>query len=408
MKDILKNLGPGLLYAAAAIGVSHLVQSTRAGASFGYQLLWAVALANILKYPFFAVGPTYTAVTGKSLLEGYRVLGKWTIPLFFMLTIATMFTVQAAVTIVTAGISLQLFNLPFSAPVMSLALLIVCSLILIPGKFNVLDNLIKVIIIILTLSTIISITLASVSDFSKTGSGEVFSFTNNTHIFFLMALVGWMPAPMDIPVWHSLWSVAKNKERKINTEYKHALNDFRIGYIGTALLASCFLILGARVMYQSGEVFSPKAAVFAGQLIELYTRVLGNWSFIFIAVAAFTTMFSTTLTCLDAFPRILTEAYRLSKNSKRNTYTHWLIITIVGTAVVLFQFLSNMKALVDFATILSFVVAPIFAYLNFKVMTGKEIPSQYRMKTFEHYFSIMGIICLSSFSLYFLYLKFIR
>ena len=35
----LKNLGPGLLFAGAAIGVSHLVQSTRAGADFGLGLI---------------------------------------------------------------------------------------------------------------------------------------------------------------------------------------------------------------------------------------------------------------------------------------------------------------------------------------------------------------------------------
>ena len=35
----IKKLGPGLLFAGAAIGVSHLVQSTRAGADFGWGLL---------------------------------------------------------------------------------------------------------------------------------------------------------------------------------------------------------------------------------------------------------------------------------------------------------------------------------------------------------------------------------
>ena len=43
----IKNLGPGLLFAGAAIGVSHLVQSTRAGADFGLGLLWALLLVNL-------------------------------------------------------------------------------------------------------------------------------------------------------------------------------------------------------------------------------------------------------------------------------------------------------------------------------------------------------------------------
>ena len=53
MIESLKKLGPGLLFAGAAIGVSHLVQSTRAGADFGWGLLWALALSNLFKYPFF-------------------------------------------------------------------------------------------------------------------------------------------------------------------------------------------------------------------------------------------------------------------------------------------------------------------------------------------------------------------
>ena len=45
--------GPGLLWAASAIGVSHLVQSTRAGAVAGFGLASVILLAVIFKYPFF-------------------------------------------------------------------------------------------------------------------------------------------------------------------------------------------------------------------------------------------------------------------------------------------------------------------------------------------------------------------
>ena len=47
MITTFKKLGPGLLFAGAAIGVSHLVQSTRAGADFGLGLLWALLLVNL-------------------------------------------------------------------------------------------------------------------------------------------------------------------------------------------------------------------------------------------------------------------------------------------------------------------------------------------------------------------------
>jgi len=70
-KSFLNSLGPGLLFAGAAIGVSHLVQSTKAGAEFGFGLLWALLLVHLFKYPFFQFGPRYAAATGETLLDGY-------------------------------------------------------------------------------------------------------------------------------------------------------------------------------------------------------------------------------------------------------------------------------------------------------------------------------------------------
>ena len=59
VNGFLKKLGPGLLFAGTAIGVSHLVQSTKAGAEFGFGLTWALFIAIILKYPFFKYAPKY-------------------------------------------------------------------------------------------------------------------------------------------------------------------------------------------------------------------------------------------------------------------------------------------------------------------------------------------------------------
>ena len=168
------------------------------------------------------------------------------------------------------------------------------------------------------------------------------------------------------------------------------------------------MLLGSFVMYRSGVVFSDKAGVFAAQLIEMYTQALGEWSYPLIAIAAFTTMFSTTLTCLDAFPRILAEADRISfKNLSRSTYKIWMGLTIIGASVIIFQFLSGMKALVDLATTLSFVVGPIYAYLNLKILYGMEIPKKYTNAPWLKALSFLSFIFLAGFAIYFLLVKFI-
>ena len=79
MKNIIRffnSLGPGILAASAAIGASHLIQSTRAGGQFGFELLWIVILVNILKYPFIEYGFRYTGATGNNLLQAYHKINK--------------------------------------------------------------------------------------------------------------------------------------------------------------------------------------------------------------------------------------------------------------------------------------------------------------------------------------------
>ena len=50
MTQVLKNFGPGIIMASAAIGGSHIIASTQAGAYFGYQLALFIILVNLLKY----------------------------------------------------------------------------------------------------------------------------------------------------------------------------------------------------------------------------------------------------------------------------------------------------------------------------------------------------------------------
>ena len=45
--------------------------------------------------------------------------------------------------------------------------------------------------------------------------------------------MGWMPAPLDISIWHSIWAIEKNKNQKITN--KESLFDFNVGYISTVI-----------------------------------------------------------------------------------------------------------------------------------------------------------------------------
>lgn len=396
----IKNLGPGLLFAGAAIGVSHLVQSTRAGADFGLGFLWALLVVNLFKYPFFQYGPRYAAATGESLLNGYHKLGKGILGVYFILNFATMFTIQTAVTIVTAGIASSLFGDFFSITTWTVIILAICISILLFGKYKLLDRLMKIIIITLSLSTIVAIIIAIINVTTPVSFLQVLP-KNSIEIGFLIAFMGWMPAPLDVSVWHSLWAVEKQKEIKKFTP-KSALFDFNIGYLTTIILGIGFLLLGALVMFNKGEVFSNSAGQFAGQLINMYTSSLGNWAYIVIGVAAFTTMFSTTLTTLDASPRVMVKTTSLLFKKQNLNYAFWLVLLSMGTIAIFIWLASEMGLLIKIATILSFITAPFYALINYKLISSKYTPKEWHPSTKMHVLSVLGIIFLIGFSVWYL------
>ena len=302
---IIKALGPGILYAGAAIGASHLVQSTRAGASYGFEIVWAVILINLFKYPFFEFAYRYTAATGKSMLDGYRHLGQWAIVTFFILTFFTAIINFAAVLIVSSGLAAFFFNIHIDMLYISITLLAVVLLMLFIGHYALLDKTMKLIIIILSITTITAF-LISVSGGPEISEGFIApDLWDATGIAFLIALMGWMPTPIEASVWPSLWALERSKQTHYKPTYKESLFDFHVGYIGSAIMALFFLGLGTLVLYGTNLEFSNSSIKFSEQLVMVYSHTFGEWSIPIISAVALLTMFSTTLTVIDAYPRTL-------------------------------------------------------------------------------------------------------
>jgi len=400
INNILKKLGPGLLFAGAAIGVSHLVQSTRAGADFGWGLVWALVIINVFKYPFFQYGPRYAISTGKTLLDGYYRLGKGYLWFYFILNFATMFTIQTAVTIVTAGLASELFGLTENMVIWSVIITVFCSLILIFGKYKTLDKVIKVIIIVLAISSVLALLIAFSNNDNSISIKQI--FPRSEGLLFLIAFMGWMPAPLDISIWHSIWTLEKNKIQKTKVKIVDSMFDFNVGYITTVILGLCFIGLGALVMYGSGESFSNQGGVFAKQLINLYTSNLGQGAYLIIAIAAFTTMFSTTITTLDASPRAMSKTIQLLFKKEKDFYITWIIILAVGTSLIFIFLLSEMGKLVQIATVLSFITAPIYAFLNYKLVNSDQVPKDLQPSKKLKFLSNLGLIFLTGFTLFYL------
>ena len=200
-------------------------------------MIWTLLLIHIVKYPFFQYGPRYASATGESLLEGDQKLGKGILEIYGILSFLTMFTIQAAVTIVTAGIATSLFGDFISIKVWAVVILSLCFIILNIGKYKLLDVLMKVIVITLTLTTLAATLMAF---YNSNSTIEIAQYIpqGSIEITFLIAFMGWMPAPLDVSVWHSIWTIEKQKTSANKLDTKIALLDFNIGLLFTNKLPS--------------------------------------------------------------------------------------------------------------------------------------------------------------------------
>jgi Mn2+/Fe2+ NRAMP family transporter len=269
----------------------------------------------------------------------------------------------------------------------------------------------KLIVLVLSISTIVAVIVAATKGFHPNPEFASSFSWNAVDVAFLIALAGWMPSAIDISVWHSMWTLAKIKQTGYKPSLRQALLDFNIGYIGTTVLAISFLSLGALCMYGSGVEFSQNGATFATQLFALYTTTIGSWAYVIIAVAATATMFSTTLTVIDAYPRVLIPVTEILvpsvTNSKAGKYMNyfWLTILLGGAFLIMTSFSTKMKLLVDIATSLSFVTAPVLGYMNYRAVTGKNIAPEHRPSKALKILSWIGLVILSAFAIYFITLK---
>jgi len=406
-----RALGPGIMYAGAAIGVSHLVQATKAGAGYGFALVWAVVIVHLLKYPFFEYAYRYVAATGDSLLVGYRRLGRWALVTFLVVAFCLSIPTTALLTLVTAGMASQLFTANLSALAWVVILLGACTVLLASGGYSLLDKVMKVLMVFLALCTLGALLAAIGHGRAEVTPGfvapEIF---NVAGIGFLVALMGWMPTPIDASVWPSLWMQARARQTGHRPRLHEALFDFRLGYVGTLVMALMFLSLGSLIMFGTGEKSAAKAGDFAAQFVRMYTSALGSWSRIVIVTAAFATMFSTLLMVLDGYPRVLTAGTRLLQPSTERfgNAPHWVFMALMmGGALLVFVYVTSvMGTLVRFTMTVAFLSAPLFAYLNCRALTSPDFPPEAAPPRWLVGLSWLGLAFLICFSILFLIVHF--
>lgn len=407
----LKVIGPGILMATAAIGGSHLVASTQAGARFGWQLAILIIAANAFKYPFFRAGIAYTMATDESLLQGYLRMGKGYLYLSWIINFFSSMVSSAALIMFAASLLSYFLPIKLSMAGLSGIVLVSSLAIVVAGQFSLLNKVSKFIMLALTISTvgalIIAISNGSVAP-ADYHSPSPWQFAS---IGFLVITMGWMPMPIEMSCISSLWLVKQRRSQVVTRN--NALFDFNLGYILTAILALVFLSLGALVLRGSGIDFASSGVGFTHQLVSIYAQTIGSWSRYLIAMIAFFCIFGSVITVMDGYARMLSESIRLIANKENDDSSqryeryssYWVIfIGLCGYAIILFLH-SALLEMLGFAMTLAFMTTPVFAWLNHRLLSSDKVPPKLRLNWFGKLVNYAGLIYLLAFLLLFIWWK---
>ncbi|OFC71449.1 hypothetical protein BFC18_08215 [Alteromonas confluentis] len=398
LRNLTQLLGPGVLMATAAIGGSHLVASTQAGAIYGWQLALLVFIVNLLKYPFFRAGVSYTISAGETLQTGYLRLGKGYLLTALLLNIISAVVNSAALLMFSASLLGYFMPMDISVPLLAAVILIAILVILIGGHFAALEKISKAIMITLVIATISATFIAWQNGAVAPDDYVSPSPWTMAAIGFLVVTMGWMPAPIEISGITSLWLKKQCEEKAVTA--KSALFDFNLGYFTTMILALVFLALGALVLHGSGEALASGGIGFSKQLVGLYAGTIGEWARWLIAVVAFLCIFGSALTVYDGYSRAVTEAILLLNGKKempeRNVVLVLSLVAVLSFIIVLF-FKTALLAMLGFAMTLAFITTPMFALLNHKLVHRAELHDSVKAGPLVTTLSYIGLAYLFGF-----------
>lgn len=366
-----RQFGPGMIVASSCVGGSHIIASTQAGAYYGWHLAGLIVAVNLIKYPFFRIAFDYAGSRNRTLLQGYADCGRIYLLLFLLFNLfATVVNIAGGTVLSAALLGLLL---PESVPkmVLNVAVLASFAVLFSARQYQRLDALSKWMMLLMTVLTAAAVVAVWGRFPDHEPAAGLPVLWSRESVPFLAALTGWMPAPLELAVAGSLWVKAKNR---LDESYRRRRNlDFHTGYVLTVVLALLFMLLGMWTQY--GKVLPPaKGGGFVALFAQMYTDAVGAWAYVPVAVLAFACIYGTTIVAVDGYSRCNCEAVALLRRQSSDAAEEggrllrlWMAAAVLAAGAFIVVFDGALAKMLAFAMTASFLSAPVFAWLNWRL-----------------------------------------
>lgn len=389
MKNILKNIGPGTLVAAAFIGPGTVTVCTLAGVEFGFTLLWAMVLSIIATIVLQEMAARLGLISGRGLAE--TVKSEIKSPVFKIIAISL---IVAAILVGNAAYEAgnisggalglqtifpdsQLLIAGFNINTLSLAIGILAFVLLYIGNYKVIERSLVTLVLLMSLSFIITAILTK-PDIYAVLKGMFIPHFPEEGWLTIIALVGTTVVPYNLFLHASL---VKEKWQGVEA-LKLARKDLYISIVLGGIVSMAIIVCAAAI--KSGEVTN--ASHLAMGLEPLY----GGFANYFLSIGLFAAGITSAITAPLAAAYVAKGCFGWKGGLKSTPFRLvWISILLLGVGLSSVGF--KPIEVIKFAQVANGLLLPIIAGFLLWVVNRSSVLGVYRNSKLQN---LMGVIIL--------------
>ena len=360
----IKDVGPGVLIAAAFIGPGTVTLCTIAGASYGYSLLWALLLSIIATIVLQEMALRIGLITNKGLAEVIRVSikNKFINRLLILLILCSILIGNAAYEAGNiTGASLGIIAIIGRETLNYIPLLIgfIAFIILYIGDYKVLER--SLIFLVITMSVSFMITaIMTKPDLFSLLDGLFMPKINSESLLVVLGLIGTTVVPYNLFLHSSLVKEKWNDISKLKTARIESFISIIIG----GIVSMAIIITAASVSNDNVK----SVMDLAKGLEPLY----GKFAIYFLGIGLFASGITSSITAPLAAAYVAKSCFGWSGSLKSlNFRIVWFFVLLIGVIVSLLKL--NPIEVIKFAQFSNSLLLPIIAILLFWLINNKAI-----------------------------------
>lgn len=382
---MFKNLGPGVLIAAAFIGPGTVTACTIAGVGFGFSLLWALFISTLATITLQGMAARVGVVTQMGLADVIKTQlpKKWIKTVVLLLILAAIVIGNAAYEAGNIGGATLGLEALFGKrgtnffPIIAGA---IAFFLLWFGTYKVLEKVFTILIALMSISFLIT-AIMTMPDLESLVKGIFIPSIPGNSILTIAALVGTTVVPYNLFLHASL----ANKKWKDVGELRHAKWDTIIA-IGVGGLVSMAIVIAATAI-------DAQAVAGVLDLISGLEPLYGKAARYFMGMGLFAAGITSAITAPLATAFVVCNCFGWeAQHDSKKFRLVWIAILVLGVFFLSFDI--KPIEIIKFAQIANGILLPVIAVLLVWIVNQTKVMGQFVNSRIQNIFGV-GIIFLA-------------